>query len=64
MAGSKKMSLLAMKPSSTDLAFMNELFEAGKLRPVIDRCYPLSEVAEALQYVGEGNALGKVVISV
>ena len=43
---------------------MTELCEAGKVTPVIDKTYPLSEVPEALRYVGEGHAQGKVVISV
>ncbi len=43
---------------------MKELLEAGKVKPVIDRCYPLSETAEALRYLGEGHARGKVVITV
>ena len=47
-----------------DLAFMKELLEAGKVVPVIDRRYPLSETAEALRYLGEGHARGKVVITV
>ena len=38
--------------------------EAGKIVPVIDRCYPLSELPEALRYFGEGHARGKVVITV
>jgi len=63
MTGSKKMGILAHKPNK-DLAFMKELFEAGKVVPVIDRRYPLSEVAEALRYFGEGHAQGKVVITV
>ncbi|NOR17965.1 zinc-binding dehydrogenase [candidate division WOR-3 bacterium] len=62
MIGSKKMGILMHKPNK-DLAFMKELFEAGKVVPVIDRRYPLSEVAEALQYFGEGHARGKVVIT-
>jgi NADPH:quinone reductase-like Zn-dependent oxidoreductase len=45
-------------------AFMKELIEAGKVKPVIDRRYTLSEVAEALRYYGEGHARGKVVITV
>jgi len=63
MTGSKKMGILMHKPNK-DLAFIKELFEAGKVAPVIDRRYPLSEVAEALRYFGEGHARGKVVIAV
>ncbi len=63
MAGSKKMGILAHKPNK-DLAFLKELFEAGKVKPVIDRHYPLSEVAEALRYFGEGHHQGKLVITV
>ena len=62
MTGSKKMGILMHKPNK-DLAFMKELFEAGKVVPVIDRRYPLSEVAEALRYFGEGHAKGKLVIT-
>ena len=43
---------------------MKELFEAGKVEPVIDRRYPLSEVPEAIRYLEEGHAKGKVVITV
>ncbi len=43
---------------------MTELLEAGKVVPVIDRRYPLSEVPEALRYFGEGHAQGKLVITV
>ena len=43
---------------------MKELSEDGKVTPVIDRTYPLSEVPDAIGYVGEGHAKGKVVISV
>jgi NADPH:quinone reductase-like Zn-dependent oxidoreductase len=64
MIGSKKLTSLAAKPNIKDLAFVKELVEAGKVKPVIDRCYPLSEVAEALRYYGEGHARGKVVIAV
>ena len=62
MTGSKKLGILMLKPNK-DLAFMKELFETGKVKPVIDRRYPLSEVAEALRYFGEGNHKGKVVIT-
>jgi NADPH:quinone reductase-like Zn-dependent oxidoreductase len=47
-----------------DLLALKSLIEAGKLKPVIERCYPLSQTAEAVGYVGAGHARGKVVISV
>jgi NADPH:quinone reductase-like Zn-dependent oxidoreductase len=43
---------------------LSELLEAGNVKPVIDRRYPLRELAEALKYYGEGHARGKVVITV
>jgi len=64
MTGSQKMGNLLAKPNNQDLLFMGELLEAGKVVPVIDRCYPLSEVADALRYVEEGHARGKVIITV
>jgi len=64
MTGSKKMGALVGKSSQNNLVFMKELIEAGKVVPVIDRRYPLSEVAEALRYYGEGHSQGKVVITV
>ena len=64
MLGSKKMGI-PMKPNKReDLVFVKELIEAGKVVPVIDRRYPLSKVAEALQYLEEGNQKGKIVITV
>ena len=63
MTGRKKMGLLAHR-ANRDLPVINELFEAGKVAPVIDRRYPLSEVAEALRYFGEGQQQGKIVITV
>ncbi len=63
--GSKKMVLLMVKNlPQADLALIKELLEAGKVVPVIDRCYPLHETAEAVRYVEEGHAHGKVVIAV
>jgi NADPH:quinone reductase-like Zn-dependent oxidoreductase len=47
-----------------DVDFIKELLEAGKVKPVIDRRYSLSEVAEAFLYLGEGHFQGKVVITV
>jgi len=63
MAGSKKMGGVSAKVIQKDLVFIRELLEAGKVRPVIDRRYPLSEVPDALRYLGEGHARGKVVIT-
>ena len=63
MTGSKKMGNFITKPNKKDLVFIKELLEAGKVVPVIDRRYPLSEVAEALRYLEEGHARGKVVIT-
>jgi len=64
MTGSKKMGSLSHKPNVKDLVSMKELLEAGKVVPVIDRRYPLNEVAQALRYYGEGHAQGKVVVTV
>jgi len=63
MTGSKKMGILLAKANKEDVAIVKELLEAGKLVPVIDRRYPLSEVAEAIRYFEEGHAKGKVVIT-
>jgi NADPH:quinone reductase-like Zn-dependent oxidoreductase len=52
------------KPNQKDWTFLKELVETGKVEPVIDRRYPLSEVPDALQYLEEGHARGKVVITV
>jgi NADPH:quinone reductase-like Zn-dependent oxidoreductase len=60
----KKIGILAVKPSLKDLIYITELYEGGKVVPVIDRRYPLSEVPEALRYLGEGRTKGKVVITV
>ena len=63
-AGGRKMSGVSAKRNQDDLVFIKELFEAGKVKSIIDRQYPLSEAAEALRYLGTGHARGKVVISV
>ena len=63
MTGSKTMGGMMVKPNQNDLIFMKELLETGKVIPVIDRCYPLSEVADAFRYISAGHAKGKVVIT-
>ncbi len=63
MTGSKKMGNLISKPNQKDLIFMKGLLETGKVKPVIERRYKLSEAAEALRYLEEGHAQGKVVIT-
>jgi NADPH:quinone reductase-like Zn-dependent oxidoreductase len=52
------------KPRGADLVVLKELIEAGKLTPVIDRTFPLSETPEAIRYVGERSTQGKTVITV
>jgi NADPH:quinone reductase-like Zn-dependent oxidoreductase len=54
----------SMPNKKDSMALLRELLEAGKLTPVIDRTYPLGEVSEAIRYLEEGRARGKVVISV
>ena len=63
--GGQKMGFMEIaKINQKDLIIMNELFEAGKVMPVIDRRYSFRETAEAVRYLGEGHARGKVVITV
>jgi NADPH:quinone reductase-like Zn-dependent oxidoreductase len=63
-SGGKKMVALTAKIDQKDLDVMKVLLETGKIFPVVDRRYPLDEAAEALRYLGEEHARGKVVISV
>jgi len=60
----QKVIFFIAKITKADLAVLHELLETGKLKPVIDRKYQLSEASEALGYLGEGHARGKVVIYV
>ncbi|WP_241461397.1 NAD(P)-dependent alcohol dehydrogenase [Aquimarina macrocephali] len=59
----KKMGLLMHKQNKEDINHMLALRDAGKVVPVIDKCYPLSEGIEAFQYFGEGLVLGKIIIT-
>ena len=60
----QKMRVFIVRHNREDLAVLKELVEAGKVAPVIDRRYELSEVPEALRHQGEGHARGKIVIAV
>lgn len=60
---SQKMASFTVKPNKEDLQFLKQLIESGKVMPVIDRTYPLTEVPEAISYLEEGHAKGKVVIT-
>jgi NADPH:quinone reductase-like Zn-dependent oxidoreductase len=62
--GGRKMGGVSAKRSQKDLVILTKLLEAGKVIPIIDRRYPLSEAAEALRYLGAGHARGKVIITV
>ena len=65
LLGGKKVGMMkTAKANKEDLASIKELLEAGKIVPVIDRCYPLAETAEAIRYLETGHARGKVVIAV
>jgi NADPH:quinone reductase-like Zn-dependent oxidoreductase len=62
--GSNHMSLLVARPNREDLSYLAGLVAARELTPIIDRRYELSDVPEALRYLGAGNAKGKIVITV
>jgi NADPH:quinone reductase-like Zn-dependent oxidoreductase len=64
LIGSKKMRFFMTKIIKKDLVLLSELLAAGKVIPVIDRRYSLSDVSEGLRYLEEGHARGKVVITV
>jgi NADPH:quinone reductase-like Zn-dependent oxidoreductase len=60
----QKMASFTVKPNKEDLRFLKQLIDAGNVMPVIDKTYPLSETPEAIRYLENGHARGKVVITV
>ncbi|NLD02136.1 MAG: zinc-binding dehydrogenase [Clostridiales bacterium] len=62
--GSKKVRSLSAKPSAEDLAYIVRLVEEGRVKPVIDKTYPLAQTAQAVRYQSKGHAMGKVMIRV
>jgi NADPH:quinone reductase-like Zn-dependent oxidoreductase len=61
---SQKMSMMMAELNKKDLTMLGDLMQSGKITPVIDRTYPLSQIAEAIRYLEQGHARGKVVITV
>ncbi len=64
LIGGKKMCFVGAKVNKTDLILLKDLLEAGRVVPVVDRRYPFSALPDALRYLEEGHARGKVVIAV
>jgi len=60
---SQKMGMMMADPSNKDLTILGDMMQSGKLKPVIDRTYKLSEVPEAIRYLEQGHARGKVIIT-
>lgn len=62
--GSKTLIFFICKPNRVDLAMMRELIESGRVSPVVERVYPLAEIADALEAMGEGHVQGKLVVRI
>jgi NADPH:quinone reductase-like Zn-dependent oxidoreductase len=63
--GKRKIGVMGeAKINKEDLIILKELFESGKVKSVIDKCYPFSETAEAIRYVEQGHARGKVIVTI
>ena len=60
----ERLVVFATKENGADLATLAGMIEAGQVRPVIDRTYPLAEAAEALRYLEAGHARGKIILAV
>ncbi len=62
--GGKKITTVTSEPNQNDLIYLKELIEGGQVKPILDRCYPLSETADAIRYLEQGHASGKVIVTV
>jgi NADPH:quinone reductase-like Zn-dependent oxidoreductase len=62
--GDRKVTFFIAQVNKADMQTLRELLETGKMKPVIDRRYDLSEIADAFRYIGEGHAQGKIVVNV
>ena len=62
--GRQRLVFFICKPNRADLAELRELIEAGKVRPLVDRVYPLTEIADALETMGEGHVQGKLAVRI
>jgi NADPH:quinone reductase-like Zn-dependent oxidoreductase len=62
--GTRKLIFFICRPDRTGLAELRELIEAGKVRPVLDHVYPLSELVDAIELMGEGHTRGKMVVRI
>ena len=60
---SQKMGMFMAELNKKDLTILADLMQSGKVKPVIDRTYPLSQIAEAIRYLEQGHARGKVIIT-
>lgn len=61
--GGQKICVISLKQNQEDLIFIKELLESGKIKPIIDACYPLNRIADAFRYCEQEHPRGKVVIS-
>ncbi|HBH23260.1 MAG TPA: alcohol dehydrogenase [Cytophagales bacterium] len=64
MTGSKKIAVVTHQPNTSDLDYLSDLYTKGQLKPIIDQVYPLEKLPEALQRIGDGKMIGKLVIRV